>query len=361
VRIPDVMYLMAMQFSPAGLFASVLSVRSRVWCGTACPMAALVLVTALADHARAAAPGEPGAAAMPAIAEAAAARPAGLAGAHTALGVGPSALGVNPAGLARDTGVVYQGSLRAHLTRSGAVAWSFPAMGGQWAVSATYVDYDVLTETDENMNVLGTLRPFNLYPAVTYARALGEHLHVGGTFKLAHETLGAFEGATSAWGAGLDAGLQYQMARNLTVGAAVTNIGRQFSGYYEGDTRRGILPLAVRGGVAYQPRGNRQLTLVADAVAPWHASPYVALGAEYAVMPEWTVRGGTRWSGDDVRNLVGVIDPNAGIEERGGEAVKLAAGTTVQVGPVAVDYAAQWWRELGVVQSLTVSWQARGR
>ncbi len=328
-------------------------------CGPVSPVAALLFVILMPDIAPAAAPGEPGAAAMPAIAEASAARPAGLAGAHTALGEGPSVLGVNPAGLARDSGVVYQGSLRAHLTRMGAVAWSFPATGGQWAVSATYVDYDVLTQTDADRNVLGTLRPFNLYPAVTYARALGENLHAGGTFKLAHETLGAFDGATSAWGAGFDAGVQYRMARNLVAGAAVTNIGRQFTGYYEGDTRRGVLPLAVRGGLAYQPRGNRQLTLVADAVAPWHASPYAAVGAEYAVLPEWSVRGGTRWSVDDVRNLVGVIDPNAGLEERGGEAVKLAAGTTVQVGPVAVDYAAQWWRELGVVQSLTVSWHAR--
>ncbi len=300
---------------------------------------------------------------MPSVAEVAAARPGGLAGAYTASGTGPSALGINPAGLARDTGRVYQGSVRPQLSRIGAVAGSFPATGGQWAVSATYVDYDALVATDENQNVQGTLRPFNLYPAVSYARVLGERTAVGTSFKLAYETLGDFEGSTPAFGAGFDVGLHYQAARNLALGAALTNVGRQFTGYFEGDGRRASLPAAVRAGAAYQPRGNRKLTLVADAVAPWHASPYAAFGAEYAVLPEWMLRGGTRWSVEDVRNLMGVIDPNAGIEERGGEAVKLAVGTTVEMGPVAVDYAAQWWRELGVVQSLSVTWKAgrRGR
>jgi len=295
---------------------------------------------------------------MPAVAEVAAARPGGLAGAYVALGEGTSALGLNPAGVSRDTGVSYQGSVRPHISRLGAVAWSFPATGGQWALSATYVDYDVVVETDEKQNALSTLRPFNLYPAITYARRLGEDLHVGGTFRLAHETLGNFEGSTSAFGAGFDAGLQYQAARNLALGVALTHVGRQFTGYFEGDDRRGALPAALRVGAAYQPRARRQLTVIGDAVAPWHGSPYVAVGAEYAVLTEWTLRGGTRWSVEDVRNLRGVIDPNADLAARGGEAVKVAAGTTVRVGPVAVDYAAQWWRELGVVQSLTVTWRA---
>lgn len=302
---------------------------------------------------------------MPAIAEVAAARPAGLAGAYTGVagvangGGGPSALGINPAGLARDTGTAYQGSVRPHVTRIGAVTGMFPATGGQWAVSASYVDYGSMVYTDEDQRGLGTLKPFSVYPAVSYARAIGERTAMGATVKLAYETLGEFEGSTPAFGAGFDVGLHYQAARNLTFGAAITNAGRQLTGHVDENGRRGALPAAVRAGAAYQPRANRQLTLIADVVAPWHASPHAALGAEYAVLSEWILRGGTRWSAEDVRNLLGVIDPNAGIDERGGEAVKLAAGTTIKVGPVAVDYAAQWWRELGIVQSLTLTWRAR--
>lgn len=293
---------------------------------------------------------------MQPISQIPAARPGGLAGAYTALGTGPSAVGINPAGVGRDSATVYQGAVRPGLSRIGGVGWSFPAAGGQWAVSATYVDYQEILETDENQIIQGTLKPFNLYPAVTYARALGDRWHVGTTVKLAHETLGEFEGSTAAYGAGLDAGLHYQAARNLALGLAVTNLGRQFTGYFEGDDRRGSLPTVVRAGAAYQPRGRRQLVFVADVDVPWHASPVATIGAEYAVMPEWALRAGTRWSAEDARNLLGVIDPNADIEERGGEAVKLAAGTTVKVGPVAVDYAAQWWRELGIVHALSVSW-----
>lgn len=304
----------------------------------------------------AAAWGGAGTAAMPGIAESPAARPAGLAGAYTALGSGPSAVGFNPALVARDTFTTYQGSVRAGLNRVGAVAWSFPAVGGQWAVSATYVDFESVVHTDENQGVVGTLKPFNLYPAVTYARALGDRLHAGATVKLARETLGDFEGSTAALGAGFDAGLRYQAARNVGFGLAVTNVGRRFNGYFEGDESRGGLPAVVRAGAVYQPRGRRHLTLAADVDLPWHSAPRASLGAEYAVLPEWVLRAGTRWSAEDVRNVAGLIDPNAGLEERGGEAVKLAAGTTVQVAGVAVDYAAQWWRELGLVHALSVAW-----
>gem|GEM_PF-1883654 len=304
-----------------------------------------------------------GTAAMPSVALNPAARPGGLAGAYAALGSGPSSIGLNPAGLATDSTMVYLGSVRPDLARTGAIAVSFPGApgwgwfsDGQWAVSATYVDFDEILATDENGNAQGLVKPYNLYPAVSYARRVGDRVRAGATVKLAHETLGDFEGSTPAWGAGVDVGMQFQASRALTFGASVTNAGRQFSGYFEGDETRGSLPLAARVGAAWQPRGRRPLTLVAEAEAPLHAAPSLALGGEFAVRPEWVVRGGTRWSSEDVRNALGEIDPNAGIEEQGGEAVKIAGGTTVRIGPIAVDYAAQWWRELGIVHALTLSW-----
>jgi hypothetical protein len=286
-----------------------------------------------------------------------AARPAGLAGAYTALGTGATAIGINPAGLSRESGRVYSGSVRPDMARVGSVAYAFPALKGRWAVSASYVDYDEIIATDENQASLGTLHPFSLYPAVTYARPLGEHWHWGGTLKLARETLGDFEGSQAAYGAGLDAGVQYQpTGRGIGFGAAVTNVGRQLNGHFEGDAGSASLPTAARAGVSYQPQGQRQLMLTVDAEAPVHSAPSLALGGEYRVLAEWELRAGTRWSRDDIRNLFGWIDPNSGIEERGGEAVKLAVGTTLRLGPVAVDYAAQWWSDLGIVHALTVAW-----
>jgi hypothetical protein len=300
-----------------------------------------------------------GGASLPAIALVPAARPAGLAGAYSAIGSGSSTIGINPAGLAREEGKVYTGSARPDMARVGAVTFAFPALDGRVAVGATYVDYDEVLETDENMAVQGTLRPFSLYPSLTYAREQGERWRWGATLKLARETLGDFEGSSPAYGAGFDAGVQYQPARrNVGFGASVTNIGRQFTGYFDGDEDLGSLPGAARAGVFYQPQGQRQLVLTADLEAPLHAAPALALGGEYRVMPEWQLRAGTRWSRDDLRNALGWIDPNAGITEQGGEALKLAAGTTLRIGPVAVDYAAQWWRELGLVHALTVAWSS---
>lgn len=338
------MYLMPVIFRPTDAGASPFS-------------AGFLAAAVLCAPAQSQVSTEPGTAAMQAIALVPAARPAGVSGAYTALGSGTSSLGINPAGLARESGPTYSGSVRSGMVRAGSVVYAFPALQGRWAFGASYIDYNEVLETDENGAVHGTLRPFNLYPSVTYARPAGERWRWGATFKMARETLGEFEGAQPAYGAGVDAGVQYQPAvRNLGFGAAVTNVGRQFSGHFEGDDHRGFLPGAVRAGVFYQPRGERKVVLTADLEAPFYSAPLVAAGAEYRVISEWTLRAGTRWSRDDLRNLFGWIDPNSGIEERGGEAAKLAAGTSLQVGPVAVDYAAQWWRELGIMHALTVAW-----
>jgi hypothetical protein len=298
-----------------------------------------------------------GAADMSAITIVSDARPAGLAGAYSALAEGNSGIGINPAGLARESGQHFSGSVRPDMVRVGSVAYSRPALGGRLALSASYVDYAEILATDENQSATGTLHPFNLYPALSYARAESERWRWGATFKLARETLGDFEGSRSALGAGFDAGFQYQPAvRNVGFGASVTNAGRKFTGHFEGDESSGPLPGMARGGLFYHPRGRRQLAILADVEVPFYGAPVLALGGEYRVLSEWDLRAGTRWDSNDFHNLYGWLNPSAGIRERGGEAVKLAAGTTVRVGPVGVDYAAQWWRELGLVHSLTVAW-----
>jgi hypothetical protein len=222
------------------------------------------------------------------------------------------------------------------------------------------MDHGEIATTDENETSLGSVRPYNLYPALTYARAQGAEWRWGATVKMGRETLGDFDGSTPAYGAGFDAGVQYQPVgpQSFGWGASVTNVGRQLTGYFDGDDRRRALPGALRAGAFYQPRRQRKLTLSADLETPFHSPYVVAAGGEYRVIPEWTLRAGTRWNRDDLRNLRGWIDPNAGIEESGGEASKVAAGTTLRVGPVSVDYAAQWWRELGFVHYLTLGWSA---
>jgi hypothetical protein len=319
-------------------------------CAALCLLAALALP--VRAHSGAAGPGE-----FAAIAVVPAARPAGLAGAWSALAEGAGSIGLNPAGLARESGRHFSGSLRPDLVRVGSVAYTVPGYGGRLAFSASYVDYAEILSTDEYGRATGTLHPFSLYPALSYARASGERWRWGTTIKLARESLGDFEGAQVAYGAGVDAGVQYQPAvRNLGFGLSVTNVGRKFTSPVEGGDASGPLPAAVKGGMFYHPRGRKQMTLTADVEAPFYGRPVLAVGTEYRVIAEWDLRAGTRWDSDDLRTVYGWVVPGAEAEPRGGEAVKLAAGTTVRVGPVEVDYAAQWWRELGVVHSLSVAW-----
>lgn len=324
------------------------------------PIRALAALLALGAPCAAQWAGEPGDAGFDAIAVVPAARPAGLAGVGAASGAGASAIGINPAGLAREPGTSFTGSVQTGMTRVGSVAYARPLAGGSFAIGAAYLDHGEIAMTDEENVGAGTLRPFNLYPSATYARPMGAEWSWGATLKAGRETLGDFEGARAAYGAGFDAGVQYhpEGRRNIGFGASLTNVGRQLTGYFDGDDRLRPLPGAVRAGVSYQPRARRQVALSADVEAPFHTPLVLALGGEYHVMPEWTLRAGTRWNSEDLRNLRGWIDPNAGIEERGGEATKLAAGTTLRIGPVAVDYAAQWRRELGIVHFVTLAWSA---
>src|SRR5215217_5390492 len=100
-------------------------------------------------------------------------RPAGLAGAYSALADGADGIGINPAGLARESGRHYTGSFRHDLINAGSVAYSWGALDGRFAVSASYLDYGKTVLTHEAGFSLGVTRPYSLYPAVSYARAVG--------------------------------------------------------------------------------------------------------------------------------------------------------------------------------------------
>jgi hypothetical protein len=119
------------------------------------------------------------------------------------------------------------------------------------------------------------------------------------------------------------------------------------------------MPVLMRTGVFYHPRGRDRVLTTLDAELPWHGVPRVALGGEYRLSEQWELRAGTRWDLRDVRNLLGWIEAVESRERYGG-ALKAAAGTTLRLGAADVDYAAQWWMGLGLVHALSVSWSLGG-
>ncbi len=305
--------------------------------------------------------GEPGTEAFPGLSIDASARSAGLAGAACALPEGTESLGDNPAGLVEDRGhAVYRGSVRAQPdgADAGAVAYAQPwGDRAQIAVGAGYLDYGSIQSLDELGNPTGaTLRPMSFYPAATYAQRDGEHWRWGATFKMATEYLGDFEGSQAALGMGADVGVQYQpAARNLGFGASLVNVGKKIRGHFAGDADRGGFPTVANAGLFYHPIGQDKVTLTAQAELPFYDAPAAALGCEYRYSPQWTLRAGTRWDVNDVRNIL-VETGSVGGAPRYGSAMKAAAGTSLQVGAIGVDYALQWWVDLGFVHTLALSW-----
>ncbi len=292
-----------------------------------------------------------------------AARPAGLAWSYTALGDGVDAVGINPAGLARESARIFYGSLRYHpdLADAGEVAYSQPfGEEGRLAFSATYINFGTISYVDENNQSLGEdLKPSSFYPVLTYARSQGDKWNWGASVKGALEDPGAFDGAQKAVGAGADAGIQYRPARNFGLGASVVNAGIKLRGHSLGETAgSGYLPGAFKAGTFFHPQGLEQMSIAVDAELPFFNVPALALGYEYRVIPEWDVRAGTRLDYNDIHNLLewgGAIQSS----ELNGSAMKVAAGTSLHVGDFNVDFAEQWWTDLGFVSQLAVSWCMR--
>ena len=290
------------------------------------------------------------------------ARPAGLAGAYTALGEGISAIGYNPAGLVHEDGhSLYSGSLRYQPdgANAGEVAYSRAwGMSSRVALSATYLNFGSgIAGRDENNNPTGELNPSSFYPALTYARAESDKLQWGATLKGAIEDPGSFQGAQTALGVGADAGFQYQPARNLGLGASVVNAGVKLRGHSANEaTGSGYLPGQFKVGGYLHPPGLERMTVSLDAELPFYNVPALALGYEYRIIPEWEVRAGTRLDYNDVKNILGWTGATKSIEQNG-SAFKASGGTTLRMGNADVEYAVQWWTDLGFVHSITVSWR----
>jgi hypothetical protein len=305
--------------------------------------------------------GTPGTEAFPGLSIEASGRSAGLADAACALPEGAASLGINPAGLAGDLGRVgYSGSLRAHPdgANAGAVAYSHAyGDGTQYALSATYLDYGSIQGLDDQGRPTGvTMRPISFYPALTFARVFGERWKLGASLKLADEYLGDFQGAQGAVGIGADVGAQYQPpARDLGFGFALINLGKKVTGHFQGDTERGSFPGLLKAGLFYHPKGWEQALVTADAELPFYDAPALALGIEYHYLPQWDLRAGTRW---DTHDIGGILNDIGALhsQQNYGSALKAAAGTSLRLGNVGVDYALQWWVNLGFVNTVTIAW-----
>lgn len=289
------------------------------------------------------------------------ARPAGLAGAYTAAAQGIDAVGYNPAGVAKaDPGRTVSGTFRYHLLEiaSGNATYLYPGEDTAWhyAFSAAFINYGRVQSLDENGDATGeTMMPSSFNPSFTAARRLSERVRVGGSLRGFTEYLGNFYGSQLGMGWGVDLGMQYQPpAKNVGFGLALLNLGRKERSQLQDGKAGGLLPVSLKAGAFYSVPELPKARFLADAEVPLHGSPRAAGALEYAYLPSFILRLGSRidWS-EAAHYYKALTDAEKGTWQ-GGDALKLTAGFTFASDGYAVDYAAQYWQGLSWVHALTL-------
>lgn len=136
----------------------------------------------------------------------------------------------------------------------------------------------------------GTFKPYDVALGVSYAHPLGESFAAGMTAKLLYEKIDIY----SDTGFAFDFFLTHKaMIEGLVFGASATNLG----GKMNLNAEPFKLPTAVRLGAAWTPVDSffqEKVTLAGDVVFPNDSQEKAHVGAEYRIIPEFSLRLGTR-------------------------------------------------------------------
>lgn len=162
----------------------------------------------------------------------------------------------------------------------------------------------------------GTFKPYDVAFGVSYAHPIGERFAVGMNAKLVYQRIDFYS----------DTGMAYDffvshraLIKGLMFGASLTNLGGQMNLYNEPFD----LPTAYRVGLAYTPWDTflgERVTLAGDLFVPQDTNAKAHVGVEYRLLPEFTLRVGTKINYD----LYG-----------------MTAGVGFQVGFMRLDYSYQ--------------------
>ncbi|MCK4371744.1 MAG: PorV/PorQ family protein [candidate division Zixibacteria bacterium] len=225
------------------------------------------------------------------------ARAIGMGGAATGLADDESALYYNPAGIAGAKETRWIGGYHNYFVdmQSGFVGMIFPidersTIAGHF----DYLGYGEFIETDDIGKVLGTFGGSDIVLAATYGRQVGYNFKLGITAKFIYEHVHEY----SATGLAFDLGAKYIDDRErFTGGVMVQNLGKQLSALGSEKYR---LPLTIRGGVSYRPRGL-PLLLASDLIVPVDNDIEFAIGGEYHELKPLYLRLGWNSFGSNYR------------------------------------------------------------
>ncbi len=136
----------------------------------------------------------------------------------------------------------------------------------------------------------GTYKPYDVALGVSYARPLGSRSALGMNVKLVYERIDIYS----------DTGIAYDfffshkaLIEGMIIGASLTNFGKQMNLYNQPFN----LPTASKVGIAYTPAAEflgERVSLASDLFIPQDTSAKVHVGGEYRVIPEFSLRLGSK-------------------------------------------------------------------
>lgn len=264
------------------------------------------------------------------------ARALGMGGAYTAVAADPYALSWNPAGLAqaskRELGLMH-----AELplgSRYDFLGYAHPTSQGTWAGSAAYLNHGSLEGRDASGAKTGSFSAGDSAFSLGFAHAFSG-TRLGGAVKAIRSEIAGSAAQTVAFDLGAQRGLGTVGPGSVSLGASAQNLG---PGLRYGSVTE-PLPVTLSLGTAYRfPAG---LALALDVRhRPNARDTEVALGTEYAFLPQVAVRagyGGASASASGSTPLRG-----------------FAAGVGLGIHGYTLDYAVTPFGDLGQVQRVSL-------
>jgi hypothetical protein len=202
--------------------------------------------------------------------------------------------------------------------------------GGVWSAGVNYlVVTNIQKRAGDTENPDATISNQNYAAGLSYARAFGDRLALGGTLKYVRTALDNLKENAMAVDAGaiLRTGVD-----DLTVGATMRNLGSNIG--------PDSMPLSLKGGVAYKMLSRR---LLLDSDFNWVATErraYWSFGTEFWVSPNLAVRGG--------------YELGHGADQLQSRAVGLGVGLGLKFSRFTMDYAFLPYGDLGNTHRVTL-------
>ena len=158
-----------------------------------------------------------------------------------------------------------------------------------WAVSAQYMDYGKMKETDESNNILGEFSAKDITVAGYFSYMLSDRLVGGITAKFITSYIGDY----NSIGMGVDLGLNYyDPEREWSISAVAKNLGGQLKAY---DEKYDKMPIDVQVGVTKRfVHTPFRVSATMVNLNNWDKSfiNHVVLGADFIITESFWIGGG---------------------------------------------------------------------